>query len=506
MMFKLLLSLLLSAAPGLAQAFELVPLKNNGATFIRGEDRMPLRCLELEGLLEMPDADAEQALDRAAAAGFNSVSFHAPVFGPGGFCTKLGTLQEERVLAFKELLNKFESKQLYAWPVVWTPGAVEAFSKIGGGPEKFFSGKAQNQWQAWLLRELVRHQGGALQLSSTAALGGWILYRGDWPGPKKRSTENPDDPGAQAFTAPLRRWLLWQLRALRSGGSRQMAGIDLLLKGDLRKENSDGDPAADSSMPGAPVADLREGETVLPDLAAMDKLPPLPGGEKIPGNAETEAMSPWDLEGLDWDSVGRALREIPAATGLDFMQLTLDTEDWYRLGETMGEVVEKEMQVPLVWRQDWRTASRYERQKRLQEPEGLAGLMGPWPDNDWPDEGESIWPPLAKGQSAAKALSFKYLELRNVTGKPVLAIHLNRKATLVIQWDRRWPPSKRGASLDPALIHKFPLKGAKFGEKILFYAKAKSKVSGNAVLRSRWLTLKAPPKAPSKARAGAKKP
>ena len=59
-----------------------------------------------------------------------------------------------------------------------------------------------------------------------------------------------------------------------------------------------------------------------------------PGGPR--GGGPFESLTPWDLEGVDWDSVGRAMKEIPIATGLDFMELTLDTEDWYRIGETLS--------------------------------------------------------------------------------------------------------------------------------------------------------------------------
>jgi signal transduction histidine kinase len=63
----------------------------------------------------------------------------------------------------------------------------------------------------------------------------------------------------------------------------------------------------------------------------MDKLPPLPGAAAGKESGPLEALTPWDLEGVDWDSVGRALREVPASTGLDFMELTLDIEEGLKI-------------------------------------------------------------------------------------------------------------------------------------------------------------------------------
>ena len=160
--------------------------------------------------------------------------------------------------------------------------------------------------------------------------------------------------------------------------------------------------------------------------------------------------------------------------------------------------ISQPLQAPLLWRHDWRTASRYERQKRLEAPDGLAGLSGPWPDADWPEPGESIWPAEEKGKSLAKALTFKYLEVLSEDGKPVLALHLNLPSTVSLNWDRKWPAKKLSANKDPALVNKLTLKGAKFGENVLIYAHAKSKRWGRATLRTRWVKLTKPaPKAKS---------
>lgn len=474
-----------------AWGIQLEPLKSNGAIFYRADERLPLRCLDAPALLGLPAAEQEALLDKAAAAGFNSVSFAAPAYGPSGFCKKLGAMDAERLGAFQALLGRMDARQLYAFPVLWNSEAVDSFARIGGGTDKFLTGRTQIQWQTWILRELVK-SGGELSLSNTASVGAWILYRGPWPGPRRRGADSADSVAAQPFTAPVRGWLLWQLRALRQGGARQLSGAGFILKAELGEKAAADDPATSPAEPALPVAEIRQEETSVGSEAAMDKLPPLPGQESAGRTNTAEALSPWDLEGVDWDSVGRALREVPVSTGIDFMELTLDTEDWYRVGDTMGEAAERGMQAPLVWRHDWRTASRYERQKRLAAPEGLAGLIGPWPDNDWPEPGEAIWPAQEKGKAPKKALLFKYLEVLSEDGKPVLALHLNLPGEVELHWDRKWPASKLSASKDPALVNKLALRGAKWGENVLFYAKARSKKWGSAALRSRWVKLAKP--------------
>jgi hypothetical protein len=484
-----------------ARASELELLRSNGNVFYRAEERMPLRCLDAPILLAMGEKEQEALLDKAAAAGFNSVSFPAPLFGEGSFCEKLGSLDSSRVDAFHRLIEKIENRRLYAFPVLWNSDSVAAFSKIGGGDVNFFTGKEQNQWQAWLLRETVK----ASSVSVTAGIGGWILYRGPWPGPKQRqdktagaslSTSN----GAQAFTAGQRAWLQWQVRALRQGGAIQLAGIGYLLKGDL--DDKKAVEAADLGSLAAgppPVSDKMKREVKLQDSKDLDKLPMVSGaGLEEREAAGAEPLTPWDLEGIDWGSVGKAMNEVPMATGLDFMELTLDTEDWYRVGDAMSEMADREMQTPLLWRQDWRGVSHYERQKHLEAPAGLAGLMGPWPDSDWPEVGESIWPMENSPKLTALPLLFKYMEVtRDEEGRPAIALHLNRPAEIDLKWGKTWPLSKHSASKEPALVHVLPLKGAHFEKNIVFMAKAKSRKWGTAVLKIRWTALKEPAKHPA---------
>ena len=142
--------------------------------------------------------------------------------------------------------------------------------------------------------------------------------------------------------------------------------------------------------------------------------------------------------------------------------------------------------------------SRYERQKHLEAPEGLAGLMGPWPEADWPESGESIWPVEGPPTASSKPLLFKYLEIqKDDDGAPALGLHLNRPAEIDLTWGKAWPLSRHAASHDAALVHVLPLKGAHFGQNILFSARASSSKWGGAVLKSRWLNLKAPLPRPS---------
>jgi hypothetical protein len=454
---------------------------------------MPIRCFDAQGLMDMDSKAQDGLLDRAAAAGFNSVTFNAPVFGEGAFCSRLGSLDATRVEAFKRLVGAMAFRRLYAFPVLWDAGSVAAFEAVGGGEAKFFSGRTQNLWQAWLLRSLAK----AAALNARSGLGAWIVYRGPWPGPKTRNPSEAESGKGQAFTAPLRTWVLWQLRALRQGGATQLCGLGFFLKGDLGDAKTVQSPDLDMSKLGGPppLAPALDKDLRLPDAKAMDHLPPLPGMTDEDAPAGAQVLTPWDLEGVDWDSVGRAAKEIPVSTGLDFMELTLDTEDWYRVGEAMASMAEKNMQTPLLWRQDWRKASRYERQKHLEAPEGMAGLEGPWPEADWPDAGESIWPVEGPPTAANVPLLFKYLEIqRDEDGHPMLGLHLNRPAELEIRWGTSWPPKKVSASKDPALVHELPLKGAKFGQQILFTARALSKRWGPAALKLRWIYLKSPPK------------
>src|SRR5690242_6138002 len=58
-------------APPLS-ALDMELLRSNGASFIRGEERLPIRSLDIPKLLGMQDSAREAAMDRAAAAGFNA--------------------------------------------------------------------------------------------------------------------------------------------------------------------------------------------------------------------------------------------------------------------------------------------------------------------------------------------------------------------------------------------------------------------------------------------------
>src|SRR6185369_14706112 len=66
------------------RAFAFDHLSDNGRNFITSEASLPLRCLDLPGLLALPEKDQDQVLDKAGSAGFNAISFEAPLYGPQG--------------------------------------------------------------------------------------------------------------------------------------------------------------------------------------------------------------------------------------------------------------------------------------------------------------------------------------------------------------------------------------------------------------------------------------
>ncbi len=482
--------------PAGVDAADFEALRSSGAGFVVGEARLPLRALEQVDLLALSQVEREKVLDRAAAAGFNAVLFRAPLFGAMSFSQTLGKFDPAKARDFMALLNAMALRRLYAFPVLWDALAYEAFSTAGGGEEKFLTGKIQTQWQAWLATQLMRSD---KALGRHNALGGWIIYRGAWAGPSRGAKKIQ---GSQAHTAAMRAWVAYQVRAMRAAGAKQLMGVDFLLKGDLGRDRKslDADLGHDSLEDLAPLSEPPPISMTTQSLAApeeLDRLPPVPGSDL--SKSEGEALTPWDLEGLDWDEVGRALTEVPAGAGVDFLVLTLDTEDWYRVGDAMGEEAREKALAPVLWRQDWRAASRYERQKHLEAPEGVAGLAGPWPDKDWPEPNEQIWPSRSnKPGSADMALIFKFLEVSLEDKTPVITLHLNRPSEIDMAWGRSWPLGKRLSSKEPALVHRFKLKGAKMGDQILLQARASSKRWGRANMRPRWVALKPALASPSR--------
>jgi hypothetical protein len=196
--------------------------------------------------------------------------------------------------------------------------------------------------------------------------------------------------------------------------------------------------------------------------------------------------SPWDLEGLDWGAVERLFSGLPTSSGLSFLEFTLDTEDWYRIGDRLAQAAGM-AEVPVLWRQDWRTASRYERAKRLKAPGPLAGLEGPWPDDDWPSEGEALWP--AEGPSPATAPFFaQVLGLSREGDAVTLDVQLSRPGGLTVDWGKAVPLEHESVTDDKArIVHHIPLGRLAKGAWFLLKVKGDSARFGSCQLRTRWI-------------------
>jgi hypothetical protein len=198
--------------------------------------------------------------------------------------------------------------------------------------------------------------------------------------------------------------------------------------------------------------------------------------------------SPWDLEGLDWGSVEGLFSRLPLGSQVDFLELTLDTEDWYRVGERLAEAAQA-AEVPLLWRQDWRTASRYERNKRLAPPPPLAGLIGGWPDDDWPPKGESLWPLNEAPSPQTSPFRFSSAKLSTENGEVIFTLTLNRPAAVSVSFGQALPLDKQTASPTkdrPKAEHRFVLRGVSPGKPFLLKVQALSPQHGTALMRTRW--------------------
>ena len=500
---RLILGLALSV--GLrAEAPPALPLQprlfDNGRAFTTLDQRLPIRCLDAPGLLGLPPAEQAQALDKAAAAGFNTVSFEAPLFGPDSMVPKLGQLDEAKRQGLGRLLEACALRQLYALPVLYPPGAVAALGGTDTAHVNFFAGRNALGWQAWALREAAKLQVKGQPLTACPTVAGWILYRGPWPdGSPLPQRPAPLTPSAEAR---LTGWAAWQVKLARRLGFRQELGLGLWAKGDLGAPAQPAAVAAYEAQEGgpAPVAAM---STVTFDPAALsqqgaslDGLPPVPGAdaEKVDDSASVPAApaSPWDLEGLDWDRVDALFQSLPTATQLSFLELTLDTEDWYRVGDRLAEAAGK-AEVPVLWRQDWRNASRYERNKRLAPPPPLAGLLGAWPDEDWPASGETLWashdaPSADNAPFYVRAWSWD----KGADG-PVLVVQMSRPCEMGLRWGKRpplgqaAPESKAGKG--PKVEHRFSLAGLKAGDWFLMRLQADSPKFGSALVRTRWMQV-----------------
>jgi hypothetical protein len=229
----------------------------------------------------------------------------------------------------------------------------------------------------------------------------------------------------------------------------------------------------------------------------MDALPPVPGAEAVEdpdqGTVDDAAVvpapppNPYDLEGLDWSAVDGLFAAFPTASQIDFIEFTLDTQDWFRVGQRLA-LAASQAEVPVLWRQDWRAAPQYERMKRLEAPSGLAGLEGPWPADDWPAKDEPLWP--AHEAVGASAAPFRVTDLKLVRegGRVFLETRLTRPAELTVDWGRSLPLKRRSVSAaGDGVLHRIPLEDLPQGGLFLLRLKGVSPKYGVCLLRTRWM-------------------
>lgn len=486
------------AAESIPKGPALPPLFDNGHSFLSATQRLPLRCLDAPDLMGLPVDEQAQRLDRAAAAGFNSVSFEAPLFGPQGLCRTLGQVDDPARQRLAQLLEACALRQLYALPVLYPPSAVQALDPKADGGVVFFAGRNALGWQAWALREAAKCNVRGVPLTATAVVAGWILFRGPWPdGSPVNGRPTPRTPTAQAR---LRAWTAWQVKLARRLGFRQELGLGLWPKTDLGA-NAPADGPTDAKDGGpAPVASLStmsfDPNAMAQQTQDLDALPPVPGAdaEKVDDSATVPSApaSPWDLEGLDWTLVDGLFQELPPASQIGFLEFSLDSEDWYRVGDRLAEAAAR-AEVPVLWRQDWRNASRYERSKRLAPPAPVAGLEGPWPEDDWPAVGENLWPGTDTPSAANAPFYIRSATWSAEDGKAVLDVQLTRPSNLLLRWGRSMAldhslssPPGHGR---PKAEHHFVLEGVAPGSWVLLRLEAHSPVFGDCGLRTRWMRV-----------------
>jgi hypothetical protein len=471
-------------------------LDDNGRSFQTPRKRLPLRVYDSPGLLGLPADEQGMVLDRAMTAGFNAVSFEAPLVGPQGLSRPLGKLDPGAVAAWTRVFEACEMRRLYALPVLWTPATVDALIGTATARAHFFAGRNALGWQAWGLRQAAAIPVRGRPLSATAAVAGWVLYRGPWPdGAPVPGRAQPSTPTAEAR---LTGWARWQVQAARRSGFSQRLGLGLWPKQDLGlMAAAVAEPiGADGPAPTARLASADLVYDASPEHErALDVLPPVPGVDAVyvgdlddSATVQAAPTSPWDLEGLDWAGVEGLFSRLPLSSQVDFLELTLDTEDWYRVGERLAEAAQA-AEVPLLWRQDWRTASRYERNKRLAPPPPLAGLIGGWPDDDWPPQGETLWPLNEAPSPQNSPFRFSSAKLSTVNGEVVFNLTLNRPAAVSVDYGVGLPLDKQVASPTkdrPKAEHRFVLRGVGPGKPFLLKVQALSPQHGTALMRTRW--------------------
>lgn len=469
---------------------------DNGRSFLTQSQRLPLRIYDEPGLMDLPEDEQASILDRVVDAGFNTVSFEAPLVGPQGLSRDLGKIDPKARAAWIRVFEACERRRLYALPVLWTPATVDALIGKSTARDRFFGGRNALGWQAWGLRQAAALPVRGRPLSATASVAGWLLYRGPWPD----GAPLPGRPAAVTPTAEarLRVWARWQVQAARRSGFRQRLGLGFWPKQDLGVLAALPDEAGPAGG-AAPVAELSGPNTMAFDedrALALDVLPQVPGAEtELVTELDDSAVlkepppSPWDLEGLDWEAVENLFSSMPLASQVDFLEFTLDTEDWYRVGERLAEAAQA-TEVPVIWRQDWRTASRYERNKRLAPPPPLAGIAGGWPEEDFPSAGETLWPVHRAPSPETALFRIRGARLLRVGDRIALQLTLNRPAAVIVNHGKSLPLSGQAATrptAKPKAEHELILQGVAPGSQFLLKVQALSPQHGAALMRTRWV-------------------
>ena len=427
------------------------------------------------------------------------MSFDAPLFGPDGLAPKLGQVDDAKRQALGRLLEACALRQLYALPLLYPSRAVDALGGTDPARTTFFAGRNALGWQAWALREASKLTVKGQPLTACATVAGWILYRGPWPdGAPLPQRPAPLTPSAEAR---LTGWAAWQVKLARKLGFKQELGLGLWAKQDLGAPRADPatdyQPAEGGAAPvAAPSTSTFDPAALTQQGASLDGLPPVPGAdaEKVDDSATVPAApaSPWDLEGLDWDRVDALFQGLPTQTQLSFLELTLDTEDWYRVGDRLAEAATK-AEVPVLWRQDWRNASRYERNKRLAPPAPLAGLVGAWPDEDWPTGGETLWAAHDAPNADNAPFYVRAWAWDKAQAAPALVVQMSRPCEMTLHWGRRAPLDQESegakAGKGPKVEHRFTLAGLKAGDWFLMRLQCESPKFGTALVRTRWMQV-----------------
>jgi hypothetical protein len=475
------------------------PLFDNGRSFGTWDRRLALHCLDVPGLLALGPDQRGQELDKAAAAGFNAVSFEAPLFGAQGLCHPLGRVDADAGTALTQALAACGLRRLYAFPVLYPPAGVDGLIGTATARAVFFSGRRSWAWQCWALRQMAALTIQGAPLTQAPEVGGWILYRGAWPGgPPVVSGSAQDSSPSAASLDPvrLRLWTTSTVQFARKLGFRQELGIGLWARDDLGAAPAEAPPSLDASADGAPpMAAPSEVSFSAQDLerqsAVLDVLPPVAEANALDVDDSSVLPvapdNPWELEGLDWPAVESLFTALPMASQLNFVEFTLDTEDWYEVGKRLAQAADK-AEVPVLWRQDWRSASRYERGRHLAAPAPLAGLSGPWPDDDWPADGGALWamPEASVPQSAP--FRVQGLSLERKGDRLVLKVRLSRPAKLTVEWGRTLPLISMAIAPDePGITRRVTLTGLGRGAWFLLKLKAVSPRYGVCLLRTRWV-------------------